>query len=298
MYPFQRILCPTDFSLCAEVALKQAMHLARCYRAELVLLHVAAPTPTSGWRIPVDASSIDTLMDKALKKGAYGHEESSYFHDTPIRRTVLHHADRVTALLDYVRTEAVDLIVMGTHGDRTADCFLRRGGDLLLGSTAAQMVRHAPCPVFTVGLSRNRAPEQLHRILVPMDRSSLSMLALSYARDLAGRHDGHIDVLHVIEGHDPRGTETSAEAQAERADLSELYEQTTGATVSAGFHVVTGRPDKEIRQFARQHGVDLIVQGAHSYPLQAPLGKVAEEIIRSALCPVLTVRGAEERVTL
>jgi nucleotide-binding universal stress UspA family protein len=54
-------------------------------------------------------------------------------------------------ILRVAREEAVDLIVMGTHG--------RTGlHHLLLGSTAETVLRTAPCPVFTVRLGAESAP--------------------------------------------------------------------------------------------------------------------------------------------
>jgi len=46
-------------------------------------------------------------------------------------------------IVDYVRAEKIDLVVMGTHG---------RGGleHILLGSVAEKVVRRAPCPVLTI----------------------------------------------------------------------------------------------------------------------------------------------------
>jgi nucleotide-binding universal stress UspA family protein len=55
-------------------------------------------------------------------------------------------------ILRVAREEKVDLIVMGTHG-RTG---VRH---LLLGSVAEAVSRHAPCPVFTVRLGFEAAPE-------------------------------------------------------------------------------------------------------------------------------------------
>jgi universal stress protein A len=44
-----------------------------------------------------------------------------------------------------VKKNKIDLIIIGTHG--------RKGMDrILFGSTAAQVVRFAPCPVLTVRL--------------------------------------------------------------------------------------------------------------------------------------------------
>ncbi len=51
--------------------------------------------------------------------------------------------DPLFAIVEYARTEHVDLIVMGTHG--------RTGlSHLFLGSVAERVVRAAPCPVLTV----------------------------------------------------------------------------------------------------------------------------------------------------
>jgi universal stress protein A len=47
----------------------------------------------------------------------------------------------------FAEEEKIDLIVIGTHG--------RTGLDrMLFGSTAEQVVRHAPCPVITVRLPK------------------------------------------------------------------------------------------------------------------------------------------------
>ena len=54
-----------------------------------------------------------------------------------------------------------------------------------------------------------------------------------------------------------------------------------------------GRPSVKIVEFARDHEIDLIVMGTHGRGPVAHflLGSVAENVIRSAECPVLTVRG-------
>ena len=45
MLPFKKILCPTDFSEPAFVALKRAEELARHFAAELIVAHVIPPLP-------------------------------------------------------------------------------------------------------------------------------------------------------------------------------------------------------------------------------------------------------------
>ena len=61
---------------------------------------------------------------------------------------------------------------------------------------------------------------------------------------------------------------------------------------SPEFAVRPGSPHREITRFARERDVDLIVMGTHgrSSFAQAVVGSVAARVVRSAPCPVLTVR--------
>ena len=46
-------------------------------------------------------------------------------------------------IIDYARSESMDLIIIGTHG--------RTGLEhILIGSVAERVIRKAPCPVLTV----------------------------------------------------------------------------------------------------------------------------------------------------
>jgi nucleotide-binding universal stress UspA family protein len=45
-------------------------------------------------------------------------------------------------IVDYARTEGIDLVVMSTHG--------RGGLNLIIGSAAEKVVRKSPCPVLTI----------------------------------------------------------------------------------------------------------------------------------------------------
>jgi len=289
MYPFKRILVPTDFSRCAEMALHKSLQLARQCRAEVILLHVVAGPP-------VDDQRINRWLAGVVKNDPKADPETEHGQGMQLRRVVVAHPDPVAAIRDYVREKAIDLVVMGTHGDRAAHLFLSRGSGSLLGRTAEQVVRHAPCPVLTVG---SRRYEPVSRILVPVDRSVLSRRALLYARELAALFDAHLALLHVIEAR--RSEIPAAEDEREKGALAELiamFKQTKGPVVSVGFHVATGRTDQEIRRFVQQQAIDLIVQGAHSDLGREALGVVAEALVRSVLCPVLTVRGVGERIAV
>jgi nucleotide-binding universal stress UspA family protein len=79
------------------------------------------------------------------------------------------------------------------------------------------------------------------------------------------------------------------EAQA-RTRLTEIVPATAAAKTIVATRV--GSPYTEIVRYAAQHRIDLIVLGTHGRgPLgHLLLGSVAERVVRTAPCPVLTVR--------
>ena len=61
-----------------------------------------------------------------------------------------------------------------------------------------------------------------------------------------------------------------------------------------------GKPFVEIIHHARDHDVDLIVIGTHGRGAvqHALLGSVAEQVVRTSPCPVLTVRHPEHEFVM
>lgn len=142
------------------------------------------------------------------------------------------------------------------------------------------------------------------RILVPTDFSPPSDAALDYARMLAMKFGSALQLLHVID--DPTGTaefvpDGFALPTAEiRSGLVEHARTRLETAMSAGergrYHVHTetlfGTPAQTIVDYATATGAGLIVMGTHGRTGLAHLlmGSVAEHVVRTAPCPVLTVR--------
>ena len=141
----RRILVPTDFSQTSDAALAQARELAAALGASLRLVHVfddpfvTAALADGQMLLPQEvraemAAAAETRLRERLREAA----GTCLGHDTalltgPVAKTIV----------QYARTHAIDLIVMGTHG--------RSGlAHILLGSVAEHVVRAAPCPVMTV----------------------------------------------------------------------------------------------------------------------------------------------------
>lgn len=146
-------------------------------------------------------------------------------------------------------------------------------------------------------------------ILVPVDFSSNSARARDYAHTMATRFGASLHLLHVCEV--PSLTTGSMDAyaiaytnwsqqlgdEAER-ELLKLLPQLPGVTVTT--EVLFGNPARAIVSAAARRGDDLIVMGTHGHGpwMHAVMGNVAERVVRTAPCPVLTVREprAEEPV--
>lgn len=142
-------------------------------------------------------------------------------------------------------------------------------------------------------------------ILVPVDFSSNSSRALDYAHTLATRFSASLHLIHVCEV--PSLTTGSMDAyaiayanwsqqlgeEAER-ELLKLLPKLAGVPVTT--EVLFGSPARALVTAATNHKVDLIVMGTHGHgPLMhALMGNVAERVVRTAPCPVLTVREPKE----
>lgn len=141
------------------------------------------------------------------------------------------------------------------------------------------------------------------KILVPVDFSAPSNLALDTAVALAKECDASLTLVHVYEPLAiavPEGYQLFSEEQLNQmfAEFQrELAEQRRRAELAGAPRVDTellhGFAVSEIQNYAQQCHFDLIVMGTHGRRglSHAFLGSVAERVVRLAPCPVLTVRA-------
>ena len=147
MIKMKRVLVPTDFSDSARHALRYGISFAKEYGAELVLLHVVENL-TVGYAsdlFPVPMAEvfqeISGYAKTELAKLAAEAKERN------VRVTELVAQGKPSAeIIRYAAENAVDMIVLGTHG---------KGMLVFLHDTATteRVVRRAPCPVLTVRMA-------------------------------------------------------------------------------------------------------------------------------------------------
>jgi nucleotide-binding universal stress UspA family protein len=129
------------------------------------------------------------------------------------------------------------------------------------------------------------------RILVPTDFSPLSTLALEHAIALASLCRASIHLMHV--------QAASGNVDDDERRLAALVSRCHADAIVVTSQVCGGQPAAAIVEAAAARAVDLIVLGTHGRRGVAHLmlGSVAEHVVRTAPCPVLTVRGhVPERV--
>ncbi len=151
----------------------------------------------------------------------------------------------------------------------------------------------------------------LENILVATDFGEASDAALAYGRELARTFKATLHVLNVADDVYMRlGGDAYVAVlpdlqrdieQAAHRQLDELLVDNDPNPITMKKAVITSAaPAACIVQYARDMGIDLIIVGTHGRGAVAHLllGSVAERVVRTAPCPVLTVRQSEHGFVL
>jgi universal stress protein A len=126
----------------------------------------------------------------------------------------------------------------------------------------------------------------IRRIAVPTDFSPASDHAIAYASSLARTFGASVYLIHVLQ-------------DAGQYEEARRIVSRSAATMASGVprvvsEVRIGRPAESIAEAAQRYGADLIVMATHGRSGLSHVisGSVAEEVIRTACCPVLVLRDS------
>jgi nucleotide-binding universal stress UspA family protein len=145
----------------------------------------------------------------------------------------------------------------------------------------------------------------LKKVLVATDFGPAAAAALGHGRTLAHTFDGELHVLHVVDDlfafrvisrDEQQDLELLARGRTEALIHDEDRRELHACAVTS----TSTDPAQAIVEYARLRAIDLIVVGTHG---RGPIGhlidgNVAERVVRTAPCPVLTVHNPEREFVL
>ena len=279
---FEHILVPTDFSDVSRRALEYAKTLAKQGNSELLLAHVNLPMNLI---TPPEAAWIDTLEIQSREEQEF-EERGAALRSEGYRAQALSLTGPLyDELLSAVKQYKVDLIVLGTHGKKGLERFL-------LGSDAEALLRHAHCPVISVG---PEVPDlegkawQIREVLCATTLQPHSAEVVAYAQRLAAKQGAELVLLHVKEGAEETADWMSFE-EAFHSHAPEVRRESSWLRT----RIASTAPGVNIVDLAKQRGSDLIVMGARPAASMAThlAPGTAAKVLLGAPCPVMTLLQA------
>jgi nucleotide-binding universal stress UspA family protein len=143
---FKRIIVPIDLSDCSRKALEYAAATARAHKSKLTILHVYEASFVEPY---VNAANSEEEANEIIKEINQANESK---YDEFLKtidlsgveyEKLLKKGIPETDIVEIAMEQQANLIVMGTHG---------RSGikHILIGSTAEEVVRNAPCDIVVV----------------------------------------------------------------------------------------------------------------------------------------------------
>lgn len=270
---FDVILCPVDFSDISANALRQASVLAECMDSRLTVVYASSfEAPPYFTETEIEAlkrQSRESIQHAERSLGAF--VESTLAEAGRKAEVRVVEGSPIEAIPKLAQATSAGLIVMGTHGRSGVNRWM-------LGSVAERVIRESSTPVLT---TRAAPRGELRHILVPVNDTALSRLALTTAVRLAQRCDATVTVLNVTEQSGDSGI----------VNLCEWIPTEARKQCNMREAVRDGDPSQEILALASEISCDLAVLGAPARRFfdGMVLSRTALRVIRHATFPVLSL---------
>jgi nucleotide-binding universal stress UspA family protein len=269
------ILVPVAFSKSCRGAKRYAAAIARQFKSDISVLHVAEPV--FGCIALECGCAVDDIA--LARRAQIERDLDSFFtHSEDAERavtTVLLEGDPATQIVRYAHNYGVDLIVMPTHGFGPFRRFL-------MGSVTAKVLHDVTCPVWTgVHLDEGAVPDdmQFRNVVCAVDLGPQTFAVLNWAAGFASVCGATMSVVHCLPPSEDRSS-----AQAEMARILDEA-QTPGDA-----HITSGHVPDSICDAAKSLRADLLVIGrGHGCGNTGRLPSHAYAILRSSSSPVISV---------
>jgi nucleotide-binding universal stress UspA family protein len=288
VFPVKTIAFATDFLVNSRLALDYAVGFAHRYKARLQMMHVFhASQAANEAELLYDGPSMSRRSrEMRLEAFAAGVRRAGVEVEWELLEGWM-----PDTLLARIQEKIPDLLVLGTHG-------IYHGlGHLLIGSNAEAVLLSSPCPTLTVGrhvLGGVGLQLDFERILYITDFTPEAAVAAPYAVALREEFGAHLDVCHLISeaiGESPKLRNQVAQEYCEA--MKRILPSAEEAWCTPAYQLEQGAPAEDILRRARADAAGLIVLGvkAASFLERHLHSSFAYELVATAVCPILTIRG-------
>jgi nucleotide-binding universal stress UspA family protein len=287
----KKILVPVDFSECSNKAVDFALHLGEKFNAHITLLHIVTlfhEDVNEETRLQ-DFEKIVQTKEQWINRKLKEHHNTADQQKVDVESVLQRGFTPADKILEYIQENNFDLVVMGSHGRTGIKHFLQ-------GSVSEKIVRLSKIPVLTIHHSTKKYDPKV--ILVPIDFSKFSKIAVEHAMFFCRMFNAKIIFLHIIEqAIHPAFYASSIESvfqldpELKQRTLKKLAEFVDTSEIQPEYLVLEGKAYKEIVEITKEKNVDLVVMATQGltgldYFL---MGSTAERVVRMAECSVLTI---------
>lgn len=298
---FTRILFPTDFSAYANSVFACLPDLKVTGLGEVVLLSVIRPS---------DVPMPETVNRESLEYWRFMLEEQLNVGRMALEGkglrviTRIEYGNPIEQILSVAEDERVDLIVMGAQGMTAAQ-------ELLIGSTAYEVVRRATLPVLLEKMEvvRELGHVRCHsvcetmfaHVLHPTDFSECAEAAFQVVKRLKSSGTKQVTVLHVQDERNMRNRSAEQLAEFDRHDQERL-EKLCGSLSMFGLQAQSllrhGIPFRETLRAVEEVNAGLIVLGSHGQSAVQEMlaGSTLENVVRLSRQAVLVIRPQQKEM--
>jgi universal stress protein E len=290
------VVVGVDFSACSASALAQGVRIAAWTRQPVHALHVIDTLALVELEAAFAPSGLDLLPHLREEARASWDRLSRDVAGAAGASFEVVVGNPLSALVEGVHRHRAGLLVLGVHGERA-----HRGAGMLAGAAT----RAAPANVLLVQEGRAAA---FRTVVVGIDYSETSRLALEAAMRLAAQDGSQVHVVHVYRAPwaglhlRPPAIRDDPTAQARYRDI--LRQRLEAFCEPGSPQTLWTRPRFEViehrshgvglAEYVRTSGADLVVLGTRGRTnlRDVVLGSTAERVVREAPCSVLAVRPA------
>ena len=279
---WKNVLVATDFSDSGKEAVATAVSLVERSKGKLAVVSVAERPPMFPHTFHERHSDDPDELWSRQARHSMAALVKRLRKKLPAVRGFVRVGTPWREIVELAQELGVDAIVVGSRG-------LSAIQRLLLGSTAENVVRHAPCPVLVV---RDGPLRRVRKVLLPVDWDEGSKAAVRYAVERAGS-DVKVHAIHAIAFPrliEPEFADALADDAHSSRKLRKFLDGLGAQHVTS--KVILGEPAEAILDQAEDFDLVVIATRGRKGAARALLGGVAEKVVRRAEGPVLVLPSA------